>query len=119
MVKVTGPSNHELQELLANLESKALENKLWKRIMKDLNKPSRQRRTVNVYKIDKFARDGETIIVPGKVLSVGDITKKVDVAAFNFSQEAKRKIQKAKGKALSIQELLKQNPDGKNVRILG
>ena len=59
------------------------------------------------------------MIVPGKVLSVGELTKKVDVAALNFSSEARRKITQAKGKVLSISELLHKNPDGKNVRILG
>jgi len=31
----------------------------------------------------------------------------------------KKKIENAKGKTLSLQELLKNNPDGKQVRILG
>ena len=115
----TGPTNYQLQQLLLELEQKAKDSKLWKRILSDLQKPTRQRRIVNVYKINKFARDGETVLVPGKVLSVGDITKKVDVAAFNFSGEAKRKIEGAKGKALSISELFQQNPEGRNVRILG
>ncbi len=119
MVKRTGPTNYQLKELLTQLEGKALQSKFWKRIREDLQKPTRQRRTVNVYKIEKFARDGETIVVPGKVLSVGDLTKKVDVAALNFSEEARRKIEEAKGKTLSLQELLHKNPEGKNVRILG
>lgn len=119
MVKLTGPSNYQLQKLLVELEGAGKTNKFWKRIAKDLNKPTRLRRTINVYKIDKFARDGETIVVPGKVLSVGEISKKVEVAALNFSQEAKRKITEAKGKTLSIQELWEKNPEGKNVRILG
>ncbi len=72
-----------------------------------------------MYKIDKFARDGETIIVPGKVLSLGTMTKKVDVAAVTFSAEAKKKIQEAQGKVLSIHDLLQNNPEGKKVRILG
>jgi large subunit ribosomal protein L18e len=119
MVKRTGPTNYQLQELLTELEKKAVESRFWKRVVKDLRKPSRQRRLVNVYKIDKFARDGETVLVPGKVLSVGEINKKVDVAAMNFSNEAKKKIESANGKAISIKELFQQNPDGKKVRILG
>ena len=118
-MKRTGPTNHQLNKLLQDLESKALESSFWKRIMSDLRKPSRQRRTVNVYKIDKYAKDGDTIIVPGKVLSLGSLSKKVNVAALNFSTEAKDKITKAQGKVLSIHDLLQQNPEGKNVRILG
>ncbi|HIG92715.1 MAG: large subunit ribosomal protein L18e [archaeon GW2011_AR9] len=115
----TGPTNFQLQELLLELEVKALQSGFWKRVMKDLNKPARQRRTVNIYKIDTFASNGETILVPGKVLSVGTLNKKVDVAAVNFSAEAREKIINAKGKTLTIRELLQQNPQGKKVRILG
>lgn len=119
MVARTGPTNYELQMLLAQLELPARGCRFWKRIAEELHKPSRQRRVVNVYKINKYARPGETVIVPGKVLSVGELHKKVDVAAVNFSSGAKEKIIQAKGRALSIQELLQENPLGKKVRILG
>jgi len=118
MGKKTGPTNYQLQMLLEELKSKAVESRFWKRVTKDLNKSNRQKSAVNIYKIDRFAKDGETVLVPGKVLSVGEINKKVDVAAINFSAEAKRKIVDAKGKAISIKELLQTNPEGKKVRIL-
>ena len=104
MATRTGPMNYQLQQLLSELDSKVQDSKFWKRVVKDLNKPARQRRTVNVYKIEKFAREGETVLVPGNVLSVGEITKKVDVAAVKFSKEAVRKITDANGKILSIQD---------------
>lgn len=118
MVKRTGPTNYQLQSLLAELEIKASESRFWKRVVKDIKKPSRQRRTVNIYKINRFAREREIVLVPGKVLSVGEITKPVEVAAVNFSSEAKTKIIEAKGKVLTIKELMQQNPEGKKVRIL-
>jgi large subunit ribosomal protein L18e len=114
-----GPTNFQLQQLLGELAPRAQESRFWKRIVSDLNKPSRQRRTINLYKINKYAKDGETIIVPGKVLSVGQLDKKVDVAAINFSEGARKKIIEAKGNVLSIKELLMKNPEGKKVRILG
>lgn len=119
MTKKTGPSNYQLQLLLKELEPKAVESPFWKRIVKDLEKPSRQRRVVNLYKINQYAQDGEMVVVPGKVLSVGELTKKVDVAAMNFSADAKKKIQEAKGKTWSIKDLLLHNPQAKKVRILG
>lgn len=119
MVKLTGPTNYQLKEFLVQLDAQPHQNHFWKRIAADLRRPTRERRTVNVYKIEKFAQDGETIVVPGKVLSVGDLTKKVNVAALTFSEEARKKIENAKGKTLSLQELLKINPEGKLVRILG
>jgi len=119
MVKRTGPTNYQTQQLILELEPKALVNRLWKRVLEEVQKPSRQRRIVNMYKIDQFAQDGETILVPGSVLSVGNLNKKVNVAALKFSDDAKRKIVESKGKAITIRELLHENPEGKKVRILG
>lgn len=111
--------NLELQNTIAQLKDKAIQSKFWKRVMHDLKKPTRQRRTVNLYKINKYAKEGETVLVPGKVLSVGDLDKKVDVVAYQFSAAAKEKILKNKGNVLSINELLAKNPEAKKVRILG
>ena len=41
------------------------------------------------------------------------------IAAWSFSEKAQEKIQKAGGKYISIDDLLKSNPDGKDIRILG
>ncbi|MBT4604785.1 50S ribosomal protein L18e [archaeon] len=118
MVKRTGPTNTSLQKLISQLRTKANEVALWKRIASDLEKPSRQRRSVNLYKINNVAKDGETIIVPGKVLSIGDIDKKITIAAFSYSSLAKQKISK-NGSALTIKELFEKNPQGKGIRIIG
>ncbi|MBS3124613.1 50S ribosomal protein L18e [Candidatus Woesearchaeota archaeon] len=115
----TGPTNYQLQLLIAELEQKASESNLWQRVVQELKKPTRQRREVNLYKISEHALEGETVLVPGKVLSLGEVSKKVDVAAMSFSAEAKRKITASKGKAYTIKELFEQNPQGKKIRILG
>ena len=116
----TGPSNLTTRELINNLKilSTKEKSKLWQRIAYELEKPTRKRREVNLYTINKYTREGETALVPGKVLSIGDINKKISVAALNFSGQAKEKINKV-GKTISIQELIKQNPKGKKVRIIG
>ncbi len=116
-MKRTGPTNIHLRELIVKLD-KSKKVKLWKRISKELQKPSRIRRSVNIYKIENTIREGETAIVPGTVTSVGDLTKKTTIAAWRFTKAAKEKINKS-GKAISINELLKSNPNGKKVRIIG
>lgn len=107
-------------ELLQLLKKTAIENKapVWKRVASDLEKPTRRRRVVNVYKIEKYAKDNEIVVVPGKVLGTGDLNKKVTVAAFNFSDDAFKKI-KEKGNAISIKELIEKNPQGKKIRLMG
>ena len=92
---------------------------IWGRIAADLEKPTRQRRLVNIYKLDKYTKENETVIVPGKVLGTGELSHKINVAAFSFSDGAKEKILKAKGQCLTITELLQKNPNGKDIRILG
>lgn len=113
-----GATNYQLQVLISELEGKARENGFWRAIVKNLKKPSRQRCSVNVYKIAQFAKEGEIVVVPGKVLSVGDLSKKVNVAALQFSAGARDKITNASGSVMTISELFKQNPEGKKVRIL-
>lgn len=121
MTKRTGPTNVHLQELITMLKKTAIEKEtpLWKRLAEDLETSTRNRRMVNLYKISKYAQDNEIIVVPGKVLATGDITKKLSVAAWSFSETAREKIQKAKGEAFSIGELLKRNPNVQHIRILG
>ncbi|MBU0665839.1 MAG: 50S ribosomal protein L18e [Nanoarchaeota archaeon] len=112
--------NEELKKLIEELKKASISSKvnIWKRIATDLEKPSRRRRVVNLYKIEKNARSDETIVVPGKVLGTGDLNKKLTIAAYNFSEDAFAKINQ-KGTAISIMELIQKNPQGKKVRILG
>ena len=116
----TGPTNQELRNLIKELKKKSHEHdvKIWRRIADDLNKPTRQRRIVNLYNINKHTKENETVVVPGKVLAVGDLDHNVVVAAFNFSGAAIEKINKI-GKAISINELMQESPKGKRIRIIG
>ena len=50
---------------------------------------------------------------------MGDLNKKVTIAAYNFSKSAIEKINSSGSKAISINELVKQNPKGSKVRIIG
>jgi len=120
MAKHTGPTTLELRKLIIELRKLASKQKvkLWKRIANDLEKPTRQRREVNLYKINKYTRNNEIALVPGKVLSLGSLDKKLTIAAYQFSKQAKEKINKI-GKAITIKELIKENPKGKKVRIIG
>ncbi|MAG38615.1 50S ribosomal protein L18e [Candidatus Woesearchaeota archaeon] len=112
--------HEQLTQLISELKKTSIEEKvrIWKRVASDLEKSTRRRRQVNIYRIEKNAKPNEIIVVPGKVLGSGELTKTVVVAAFNFSDSAYQKI-KIKGQALSITELLKKNPQGKKVRIIG
>ncbi len=119
-MKPTGPTSIQLRKLISELRRLSLKQKapFWKVVAKEIERPTRKRREVKIGRIERHTKENETIIVPGKVLSDGELTHKVTVAALKFSEEAKNKIN-ASGKAITIQELAKTNPKAQKVRIIG
>ena len=116
MVKRTGPTDVYKRALISKLgKTKA---PIWKDVAKKLRSPRGRKVEVNVKSISRHAKDGEVVVVPGVVLASGDINKKVNVAAWKFSPSAEKKIKAAKGATMSIEELMKKNPKGSNVRIM-
>ena len=115
-MKRTGSDNPNLVSLIHDLKKLSLENKvkIWKRIAEDLQASTRSRREVNLSRLDKYTEANETVIVPGKVLGDGELGHKLKVAAFKFSNKAKQKVE-----AMTIRDLMKANPKGKGVRIIG
>lgn len=113
----TDPS---LIALIDDLKAKERENgaAIWRDIAKRLEKPRRNWAETNLSKLDRYAEDGQTIIIAGKVLAAGSISKKITVAAYAFSAVAKEAIVAAGGKAITISELVAENPKGSNVRIM-
>ena len=113
--------NEKLESLIKELKKTSINQKvnIWKRVAKDLEKPSRNRRIVNLYNINLNAKDNEIIIVPGKILATGDLNKKITLAAYEISKQAEEKIISSGSKLISINELITKNPKGNKVRILG
>ena len=120
-MKRTGPTNENLRKLIDNLKTLSSEQniRLWKRIALDLEKPTRQRRVVNLSRINHNTKENDTIIVPGKVLGSGLLNHSLTIAAYSFSEGALQKIQKVNAKAITIAELMKENIKGKGVKIIG
>ncbi|MBN3037540.1 MAG: 50S ribosomal protein L18e [Candidatus Diapherotrites archaeon] len=87
---------------------------LGKTLKKRLGKSRRNRAEVNIGKINKNTKQGETIVVPGKVLAEGALDHAVTVAAMSFSKNAVQKIEKAGGKAVALDAF----KSAKNVRVM-
>ena len=75
-------------------------------------------RNANIEEIDNATKEGDVIVIPGKVLSEGEINKKIRVVALNFSTRAKEKLLKSKCELLIILEEIKKNPEAKGIKIL-
>ena len=100
-------------------ELKQKEPPIWKAVARGLNRPERKGYEVNLLRIEKYAKPRGKIVVPGVVLGSGGIKKAVTIAALKFSGAAREKIEKAGGKCLTIEEMGKENPKGKGIRIMG
>ncbi len=114
-------SDIQLQGLISELKRVAGSQKapVWSRVAADLEKPTRQRRIVNLSRINLNSKENDTVIVPGKVLGTGELDHRVTVAAFNFSKSAVEKLARSKSTMYTIYDYMKKNPKGQKTRIIG
>ncbi|HNS83686.1 MAG TPA: 50S ribosomal protein L18e, partial [Methanolinea sp.] len=105
-------TNPRLVNLISLLKDTSRQNEVnvWRDVAVRLEAPARNYAEVNLSKINRYAGDGETIVVPGKVLGSGMLETSVKIAALTFSQSAATKILEANGQCLTIEELVKDNP---------
>ena len=116
MVKRTGPTNPYLRSLVRELTKS--ESSFWKAVGEKLDKPTRKKVEVNLSDIERHAGKDAVVVVPGIVLASGELSKPVTVAAWRFSGSASEKIKRAKGKIMTIDELMKEKPKGGGVKII-
>ena len=91
---------------------------IWAALAEELERSKRSRVSVNLSTIERHTEEGDVVAVPGKVLASGSLTHPVTVAAFDFSDAAKRRILMAKGEAKSLTQLLAEGVDASKVKIL-
>ena len=111
-------SNINKEKLIEELKihSNKEKSNFWKRIAKELEKPTRRSRQVNLEKLNDHTKENELVIIPGKLLGTGDLKHKLTIASFSATETAKEKL---KSNLVSIHDLIKKDPKGKNIRIIG
>ena len=112
---IKGPSNHYNRVLIRDLWK--TKRRIWRKVSKKLSGSRRQRIEANLYRINKKTKPNDVIVIPGKVLGIGDLTHKLTISCLNCSESAKKKIVASGSKLMSIEDLLEQNPTGKNVKV--
>jgi large subunit ribosomal protein L18e len=105
-------------KLLVDTIILAKRNPAWLEVASRLSGPTSKNKNVNLADLEKLSEGSEIIVVPGKVLSGGEITKKLKIAAVSYSDKAREKLIKAGCEVLSIDELINKNKDAKGVKIL-
>lgn len=101
---------HVVKAVILALKNNQLE------LAKKLTYPNSKYKNVNLSELNSIKES--KVIVVGKILSQGEITKKMSVAALGFSENAKEKLINAKCDVKTIIEELESNKELKGVKIL-
>ena len=115
MDKKANPTNPILIETINLLEEQ--DASLWNNVAENLGKVNRKRPEVNLSDIERNTEEGDTVVVPGKVLGSGRLSKEVNVAAFKASNSAKNQINQ-KGDFMFIQDLVEDNPEAEGLKVI-
>jgi len=112
--------NPELHRVVVELRRAARANAapIWGSVADRLERARHQTTPVNVGHLERLVGADETVVVPGKLLADGPLSKPLTVAAYSYSTGARTKVRAAGGTALTISELLRAKPDGAGVRLL-
>ena len=121
MSKLNRKTNQSLVALIGDLkeQSRSTGSALWRDVARRLETSRSNWAEPNLSQLSRHAADEKMILVPGKLLGSGDVEGKPSVAAYSVSAGARTKIEGAGGRVLTIRELMEENPEGKEVRILG
>ena len=90
----------------------------WLQIAKLIAGPARKYSNFNLDQIDAKSKDGETILIAGKVLGTGNLTKKVKICALAFSHSALERLKRSKHEACFIKDEIKSNPSAKGIKLI-
>ena len=96
----------------------AKRQKAWLPLAGRLAGPARAYSSVDLNEIDAKTKEGDTVVVPGKVLGTGEISKKLRVCALGFSQSARAKLSKTKSEIVLIADEIKKNPRAQGIKII-
>lgn len=118
LTKIKKQSRKKTNQELVETILKAAKNEKWMDVARIISGSRRNRMSVNLDAINEKAEEGETILIPGKVLSQGEVSKKIKIVALNFSENAMEKLSKEKKEFSTIDDEIKKNPEARGIRIL-
>jgi len=96
----------------------ALKHPNWLGVAKILAGPTRKQISINLFEIDAKTKVGDTVLIFGKVLSKGELTKKIRICALSISESALEKLKSSKSEFVTIEEEIKKNLKFEGIRIL-
>ncbi len=93
-------------------------NAKWYDLCHRLTASRRTMQKMNLDEIDEKTKEGDTVVVAGKVLGAGNVSKKIRVCALSFSASAREKLKEKKCEIVEIKEEEKKNKNAQGVLFL-
>ena len=112
--KMRRKDNPELIKTIIML--KKHNSKIWLDTANILSNSRRKNKGVNISKINKLTKANEVIVVPGKILSEGELNHALTIAFLKISGKARDKLKKAE--LMTIEQLCNKNREGVGVKII-
>ncbi|MGP6207553.1 50S ribosomal protein L18e [Cuniculiplasma sp. SKW3] len=119
-LKTSNKTDLNVKETVEHLNAVSRENQtpLWRDIAERIGGPRKNYASINIGKISKVCNDGDTVVVPGKILGGGYVEKKLKLSALYISEKALRKISEAGGEFIPLKAIADKIPKGTNVKIM-
>ncbi|MHB1439643.1 MAG: 50S ribosomal protein L18e [Cuniculiplasma sp.] len=110
----------KIMETVKTLLEVSRENQspMWRDVARRLSETRQNYADLNVGKISRLCKDGDVVVVPGKVLGSGYMEKKVRISALDVSEKAMKKIKESGSEFISLLDLARESPEPKNIKIM-
>ena len=116
--KIKSHLGRKTSPLIVETINSARKNEKWLPVARIIANSTRLHSKINLDKIDDAAKPGDTILVPGKILSSGNLTKKIRLCSLGISKSAREKLKATKSEYISIIDEIRQNPKFEGVNII-
>lgn len=108
----------KVQPILVQTLIAARKQRAWHPVAFRLARPTRQHPALTLRELEEKAKEGDTIIVPGKIVGTGTLTKHLHVCALSFSASALEKMKESKTTTARILDEIKKNPKAEGIKVL-
>lgn len=107
-------TNPDLSKTIAD----ARKNVAWRPIANFLSGPTNAQAKINLKTIEGKTSAGDTVVIPGKVLASGELSKKVRIVALSISESALAKLKDSKSEFATIADEIKINAKAEGLKII-
>jgi len=104
------------RKVAIRMQKEGKKKEIWQMVYRSLLGHRKNLASVNLYRIEGNAENGQTVVVCGKVLGKGEIRKKLTIVALSCSQSALDKIKSSGGQFIPFEQF--EDFGNKNIVVL-